>query len=64
MIVTELVEGGNLQRFMTNSRRDPLDLNMALSFALDISRAMEFVHSNGIIHRDLNPSKYAPFFTH
>ncbi|EFH54023.1 hypothetical protein ARALYDRAFT_348178 [Arabidopsis lyrata subsp. lyrata] len=55
MIVTELVEGGNLQRFMTNSRRDPLDLNMALSFALDISRAMEFVHSNGIIHRDLNP---------
>jgi len=56
MIVTELVEGGTLQRFM-HSRPGPLDLKMSLSFALDISRAMEFVHSNGIIHRDLNPSK-------
>ncbi|AEE78702.1 Protein kinase superfamily protein [Arabidopsis thaliana] len=54
IIVTELVEGGTLQRFM-HSRPGPLDLKMSLSFALDISRAMEFVHSNGIIHRDLNP---------
>ncbi|CAE6075769.1 unnamed protein product [Arabidopsis arenosa] len=55
MIVTELVRGGTLQRFMLNSRPSPLDLKTSLSFALDISRAMEFLHSKGIIHRDLNP---------
>ncbi|CAH8268165.1 unnamed protein product [Arabidopsis lyrata] len=55
MIVTELVRGGTLQRFMLNSRPSPLDLKTSLTFALDISRAMEFLHSKGIIHRDLNP---------
>ncbi|KAG7560361.1 Serine-threonine/tyrosine-protein kinase catalytic domain [Arabidopsis thaliana x Arabidopsis arenosa] len=55
MIVTELVEGGTLQRFMLNSRPSPLDLKTSLTFALDISRAMEYLHSKGIIHRDLNP---------
>ncbi|XP_010431223.1 PREDICTED: serine/threonine-protein kinase STY17-like [Camelina sativa] len=55
MIVTELVEGGSLHKFILNSRSSPPNLKKALSFALDISRAMEFLHSNGIIHRDLNP---------
>ncbi|XP_010431228.1 PREDICTED: serine/threonine-protein kinase STY17-like [Camelina sativa] len=55
-IVTELMEGGTLQRFMWSSQSKPLDLKKALTFALDISRAMEFLHSEGIIHRDLNPA--------
>ncbi|EOA26236.1 hypothetical protein CARUB_v100186521mg, partial [Capsella rubella] len=55
MIVTELIEGGTLQKYMWNSRPNPPNRKKALSFALDISRAMEFLHSNGIIHRDLNP---------
>ncbi|XP_019101900.1 PREDICTED: serine/threonine-protein kinase STY46-like [Camelina sativa] len=55
MIVTELMEGGSLHKFILNSRSSPPNLKKALSFALDISRAMEFLHSNGIIHRDLNP---------
>lgn len=60
MIVTELLEGGNLQKLMWDCRPRPLNLKMALNFALDISRAMEYLHSNGIIHRDLKPSKYDP----
>ncbi|XP_023638941.1 serine/threonine-protein kinase STY17 [Capsella rubella] len=55
MIVTELIEGGTLQKYMLNCRPSPPDVRMSLGFALDISRAMEFLHSKGIIHRDLNP---------
>ncbi|KAF8098441.1 hypothetical protein N665_0266s0009 [Sinapis alba] len=55
MIVTELLEGGNLQKLLWESRPNTLDLRMALSYALDISRAMEFLHSKGLIHRDLKP---------
>ncbi|ESQ45462.1 hypothetical protein EUTSA_v10011053mg [Eutrema salsugineum] len=55
MIVTELLEGGTLQKLLWDSRPIPLDLKMSLNFALDISRAMEYLHSKGIIHRDLKP---------
>ncbi|CAH8318842.1 unnamed protein product [Eruca vesicaria subsp. sativa] len=55
MIVTELLEGGTLQNLLWRFRPNTLDLGMSLSYALDISRAMEFLHSKGLIHRDLNP---------
>lgn len=57
MIITELMEGNTLQKFMLSTRPKPLDLKLSISFALDISRGMEFLNANGIIHRDLKPSK-------
>lgn len=56
MIVTELMEGNTLHKFMLSTRPNPLDLKLAISFALDIARGMEFLNANGIIHRDLKPS--------
>lgn len=55
VIVTELLLGGTLRRYLLNLRPSCLDTPIALGFALDIARAMECLHSHGIIHRDLKP---------
>ncbi|CAI0474783.1 unnamed protein product [Linum tenue] len=54
-IVTELLPGMSLRKFLFSIRPNKLELPLALSFALDIARAMECLHANGIIHRDLKP---------
>ncbi|KAL6518794.1 hypothetical protein OROHE_017547 [Orobanche hederae] len=55
VIVTELLLGGTLRKYLINLRPRCLDMRVAVGFALDISRAMECLHSHGIIHRDLKP---------
>ncbi|CAI0473504.1 unnamed protein product [Linum tenue] len=54
-LITELMSGGTLQKYLLSVRPSRLDLELSLSFALDISRAMEYLHDIGIIHRDLKP---------
>ncbi|XAR51917.1 Dual-specificity kinase [Bertholletia excelsa] len=55
VIVTELLQGGTLRKYLLNMRPRCLDMRVAIGFALDIARAMECLHSHGIIHRDLKP---------
>ncbi|KAL3637425.1 hypothetical protein CASFOL_018593 [Castilleja foliolosa] len=55
VIVTELLLGGTLRKYLINLRPSCLDMRVAIGFALDIARAMECLHSHGIIHRDLKP---------
>ncbi|KAL4653323.1 hypothetical protein ACB092_01G294400 [Castanea dentata] len=55
VIVTELLMGGTLRRYLLDLRPSCLDMRVAVGFALDIARAMECLHSHGIIHRDLKP---------
>ncbi|XP_044473972.1 serine/threonine-protein kinase STY13-like [Mangifera indica] len=55
VIVTELLPGMSLRKYLVNIRPNQLELPVALNFALDIARAMECLHANGIIHRDLKP---------
>jgi serine/threonine protein kinase len=55
VIVTELLLGGTLRKYLVSLRPKRLDIRLAVGFALDIARAMECLHSHGIIHRDLKP---------
>ncbi|KAF6157483.1 hypothetical protein GIB67_004421 [Kingdonia uniflora] len=55
VIVTELLLGGTLRKYLMNLRPRCLDTRVAIGYALDIARAMECLHSHGIIHRDLKP---------
>ncbi|XP_047182198.1 serine/threonine/tyrosine-protein kinase HT1-like [Vigna umbellata] len=55
MIITELLEGCSLHKYLESIYPNALSLEQSISFALDISQAMEYLHANGIIHRDLKP---------
>ncbi|XP_020521694.1 serine/threonine-protein kinase HT1 isoform X2 [Amborella trichopoda] len=55
VIATELLPGMSLKKYLMSIRPKQLDLHIAISFALDIARAMDCLHANGIIHRDLKP---------
>ncbi|CAM8934651.1 unnamed protein product [Rhodiola kirilowii] len=56
MIITELMRGGTLQKYLWGMRPRCPDLKLSISFALEISRVMDYLHGLGIIHRDLKPS--------
>ncbi|CAL5010058.1 unnamed protein product [Urochloa decumbens] len=55
VVVTELLVGGSLRKYLVSLRPRSLEPRVAVGFALDIARAMECLHAHGIIHRDLKP---------
>lgn len=53
-IVMELVDGITLKQYV-ESRGGYLNWKEALHFALQIGRALEHAHNQGIVHRDIKP---------
>ncbi|KAK9080772.1 hypothetical protein SSX86_000530 [Deinandra increscens subsp. villosa] len=51
-IVTEYMSGGSLYEYL-HKNHHTLTLPQLVKFAIDVSRGMEYLHKNNIIHRDL-----------
>ncbi|KAI9085329.1 hypothetical protein K1719_032706 [Acacia pycnantha] len=52
-VITEYMSQGNLRMYLNKKEPYSLSTETILRLALDISRGMEYLHSQGVIHRDL-----------
>ncbi|KAJ6977471.1 serine/threonine/tyrosine-protein kinase HT1-like [Populus alba x Populus x berolinensis] len=52
-IITEYLAGGSLKKFLHQQEPYSVPLDLVLKLALDIAHGMQYLHSQGILHRDL-----------
>ncbi|XP_042519878.1 serine/threonine/tyrosine-protein kinase HT1-like [Macadamia integrifolia] len=52
-IITEYLGGGSLRKYLQQQEPNSIPLDLVLKFSLDIARGMSYLHSQGILHRDL-----------
>jgi len=53
-LILEYVDGGSLEDLLKDGRS--LDVEQALSIAIDIARAIDVIYRRDIVHRDIKPS--------
>uniref|UniRef100_A0A0A9BF18 Protein kinase domain-containing protein n=1 Tax=Arundo donax TaxID=35708 RepID=A0A0A9BF18_ARUDO len=54
-VITEFLSGGSLRAFLRKLERKTLPLEKVISIALDIARGLEYIHLQGVVHRDVKP---------
>ncbi|KAH7528476.1 hypothetical protein FEM48_Zijuj05G0076300 [Ziziphus jujuba var. spinosa] len=52
-IITEYLAGGSLRKYLHHQEPHSVPLELVLKLALDIARGMQYLHAQGILHRDL-----------
>ncbi|KAK3160106.1 hypothetical protein QOZ80_1BG0055250 [Eleusine coracana subsp. coracana] len=52
-IITEFMAGGSLRKYLHQQEPHSVPIELVLKLALDIARGMSYLHSQGILHRDL-----------
>ncbi|KAJ8771776.1 hypothetical protein K2173_026953 [Erythroxylum novogranatense] len=52
-IITEYLAGGSLRKYLHQQEPHSVPFHLVLKLALDIARGMQFLHAEGILHRDL-----------
>ena len=57
-IVCELAPYGSLQDLIHNRRDAPLSKDMRVKFCYDCSKGIQYLHNNGILHRDIKPDNF------
>ncbi|KAK3165427.1 hypothetical protein QOZ80_1AG0033040 [Eleusine coracana subsp. coracana] len=54
-VITEFLSGGSLRAFLHKLDHKSLPLDKIISISLDIAHGMAYVHSQGVVHRDVKP---------
>jgi len=54
-IVTELMDGGDVEALIQSSPDHRLTLERALDLGMQVCQGLDFAHGKGIVHRDLKP---------
>lgn len=54
-VITEFLSGGSLRSFLHKLDRKSLPLDKIISISLDIAHGMAYIHSQGVVHRDVKP---------
>ncbi|XP_066311357.1 serine/threonine/tyrosine-protein kinase HT1-like [Miscanthus floridulus] len=54
-VITEFLSGGSLGAFLHKLDHKALPLDKIISISLDIARGMAYIHSEGVVHRDVKP---------
>ncbi|XP_060204843.1 serine/threonine/tyrosine-protein kinase HT1-like [Lycium barbarum] len=52
-IITEYLPGGSLRKYLHQQEPYSVPLNIVVKLALDIAHGMQYLHAEGILHRDL-----------
>lgn len=54
-VITEFLSGGSLRAFLHKQEHKSLPLEKIISIGLDIAHGMGYIHSQGLVHRDVKP---------
>jgi len=55
-IVLEFIRGESLNEVIAGAGGTPLSVEQAVNVTLDVARALEYAHEQGVLHRDVKPA--------